>query len=102
VAKSLISIKDSNDKNDPRRKRGMQESQILILLEHNDRMTSKEILDNMNMNGNLQNYTRRLKKNGLITIYDQSKFKPINEANLKFHYHSITDLGRELISDLGR
>ncbi len=76
--------------------------QILLLLEKTVRMTSKEILDAMNMDGNLQNYTKRLKKNGLIKIYDESKFKPLKEVNLKFHYHSITDAGRELISDLGR
>jgi len=76
--------------------------QILILLEKTVRMTSTEILEAMNMEGNLQNYTKRLKKNGLITIYDQSKFMKASEANYKYHYHSITDLGRELIADLGR
>ena len=76
--------------------------QILLLLEHTVRMTSKELIEAMSMGGNLQGYTKRLKKNGLITIYDESKFKRKEERNYKYHYHSITDLGRELIADLGR
>ena len=77
--------------------------QILIALEKTVRMTSSELQECMGLHGtNLTLYTKRLKKNGLIRIYDESDFKPVEEANFKFHYHSLTDLGRELISDLGK
>ena len=77
--------------------------QILLLLEKTVRMTSTELYTTMGLlSPNLTIYTHRLRNNGLITIYDESKFKKASEANYKFHYHSITDLGRELIADLGR
>jgi DNA-binding MarR family transcriptional regulator len=75
--------------------------QILILLEKNDRLKSKEISEMTGINHtNLSSYTKRLEDNGLITIYDESKFKKPEEANYKFLYHSITDAGRLLIANL--
>ena len=77
--------------------------QILLLLEKTKRMTSKELTAAMGMVGsNLTLYTNRLKKNGLIDIYDGSKFQRPEDVNYKYHYHSITDAGLELISDLGK
>lgn len=76
---------------------------ILIDLEHEVRLTSAQLAEKTCIsNQNLTKYTKRLRDNGLITIYDESKFKRKEERNYKFHYHSITDLGRELIADLGR
>ena len=76
--------------------------QILLALEKNIRMTSNELREAMGIAGNLPQYTTSLKNNGLIRKYDESDFKPVEEANFKCHYHSITDLGRELIKDLGK
>ncbi len=76
--------------------------QILILLEKEIRLKSGELYNLMNLKSpNLAIYTKRLEKNHLIEIYDESKFKRLEEVNFKFHYHSITDLGRKLISELG-
>ena len=77
--------------------------QILLLLEKTVRMTSTQLYDAMHLaSANLTKYTHRLRDNGLITIYDESKFKRVEDRNYRFHYHSITDAGRELISNLGR
>jgi len=80
-----------------------RKAQILIALEHEVRLKSGQLSEVACVsNQNLTKYTHRLRDNGLITIYDESKFKRKEEVNYKFHYHSITDLGRELIADLGR
>ena len=77
--------------------------QCLIILEHNDRVTSTELKDLMGiMNPNLSVYTKRLERDKLIEIYDETWFKKPEEANFKPRYHSLTDLGRALIADLGR
>lgn len=79
--------------------------QILILLEHQTRMTSSELRDALGFpkeSSNLTAYTKRLEENELIESYDESKFKDPSEANYKYKYHSITDAGRELIADLGK
>jgi hypothetical protein len=77
--------------------------QALIILEHNDRVTSNGLKDLMGiMNPNLSVYTKRLERNFLIEIYDETRFKKPAEANFKPRYHSILPLGRELIADLGK
>ena len=77
--------------------------QILILLENEIRMKSYELFAAMHLKSpNLASYTGRLKGNFLIEIYDETKFKRPEEINYKFHYHSITDLGRALIKNLGK
>lgn len=76
--------------------------QILILLDNQDRLTSSEITELTKINGpNLALYTNRLKKNFLIEKYGEEKFKDPAKANYKYHYHSNTDIGKELIADLG-
>ena len=83
--------------------RSGRKAQCLIILEHNDRVTSNELKDLMNIqNPNLCVYTNRLIKAFLIEKYDETRFKKPEEANFKPRYHSITQLGRELIADLGR
>ncbi len=80
-----------------------RKAQCLIILEHNDRVTSSELREMMNIqNPNLCVYTNRLIKAFLIEKYDETRFKKPEEANFKPRYHSITQLGRELIADLGR
>ncbi len=77
--------------------------QILILLEKITRLTSGELCELSKIrNSNLASYTRRLEKNGLIEIYDQSRFKDPAECNYKYLYHSITDAGKQLIADLDK
>ncbi len=77
--------------------------QALIILEHNDRVTSNELKNLMGiLNPNLSVYTKRLERNCLIEIYDETRFKKPEEANFKPRYHSILPLGRELIADLGK
>ncbi len=80
-----------------------RKAQCLIILEHNDRVTSSELRELMNIqNPNLCVYTNRLIRAFLIEKYDETRFKKPEEANFKPRYHSITQLGRELIADLGR
>lgn len=77
--------------------------QALIILEHNDRVTSNELKDLMGIvNPNLSVYTKRLERNFLIEIYDETRFKKPEEANYKPRYHSILPIGQELIADLGK
>ncbi len=77
--------------------------QALIILENNHRVTSKELKELMGiLNPNLSVYTKRLERNFLIEIYDETRFKDPAEANFKPRYHSILPLGRELIADLGK
>lgn len=77
--------------------------QILILLDKQDRLTALEIT---NLTGidqhNLSLYTLRMERNFLIEIYDGSKFMDPSKVNYRFRYHSNTDVGRELIADLGK
>jgi len=80
-----------------------RKAQCLIILEHNDRVTSNELKDLMGIeNPNLCVYTNRLIKSFLIERYDETRFKKPEEANFKPRYHSITELGRELVADLNR
>ena len=80
-----------------------RKAQCLIILEHNDRVTSTELNDLMGIaNPNLCVYTNRLERIFLSEKYDESRFKKPEEANFKPRYHSITELGRELIRDLNR
>lgn len=80
-----------------------RKAQCLIILEHNDRVTSNELNELMGIaNPNLCVYTNRLEKVFMIERYDETRFKKPEEANFKPRYHSITELGRELIRDLNR
>lgn len=77
--------------------------QVLILLDKNDKLTASEICELAGIDRtNLTTVTKRLHSNGLIDIYNESRFKDPSEANYKYKYHSLTEKGRELIADLGR
>jgi len=78
--------------------------QILLILEKEIRLTAQELANAMKiLDTNLAVLTNRLKRNLLIDKYDESDFKSGDDPiNLKPIYHSITDLGRQLITDLGK
>lgn len=77
--------------------------QVLLILEKNARLTSGDLMEKMNIvSPNLGDYTKRLEKNLLIEIYDGTRFMDPALVNYKYRYHSITDIGRELIADLGK
>ncbi len=84
---------------------GGRKVQVLVLLEKNHRMTSNELKEAMGLSiigSNLTSYTKRLRDNFLIEIYNGSKFQRPEDVNYKFRYHSLTDFGLELIRDLGK